>query len=253
MIEELFNLTGKVALVTGGAKGIGAMMTRGLIESGAKVYVSSRSAEACTQFAQEMSEFGECIALPTNLLESDQVAELIATLEKREDHLDILINNSGATWGAPIESFPEKGWDKVMDLNVKSLFFLTQGLLPLLTKNASPQNPSRIINISSVASFIHGGLQAISYNASKAAVNSVTKVLANELAKKQVLVNAIAPGLFPSKMSSHFDYEKESAGIPLGRIGQPTDIAGLAIFLCSKASSFMTGNIIPLDGGALVA
>lgn len=253
MIDGLFNLTGKVALVTGGAKGIGAMMTKGLIESGAKVYVSSRSAEACTQFAQEMSEFGECIALPTNLIESDQVAELIATLEKRENHLDILINNSGTTWGAPIERFPEKGWDKVMDLNVKSLFFLTQGLLPLLTKNASPQNPSRIINISSVASFIPGGLQAISYNASKAAVNTVTKVLAHELAKKQVLVNAIAPGLFPSNMSKHFDYEKESASIPLGRIGQPTDIAGLAIFLCSKASSFMTGNIIPLDGGALVA
>lgn len=253
MLENLFNLEGKIALVTGGAKGIGAMITRGLVEAGVKVYISSRSAEACSAFAVEMSQFGTCVALPTNLLEVDNIDALALELGKRESHLDILINNSGATWGAPVESFPEKGWDKVMDLNVKSVFFLTKSLLPLLKAGGSHEDPSRVINISSIAGITHGGLSAISYNASKAACNHLTKVLAHELAKDHILVNAIAPGFFPSKMTSHFDHEKLGKANPVGRIGQPTDIAGLVIYLTSKAGSFMTGNIIPLDGGILVA
>ena len=253
MIENLFDIKGKIALVTGGAKGIGAMMTRALVESGVKVYISSRSAEACNDFAKEMSQIGECIALPTNLLELENIEALAKQLGERESQLDILINNSGSTWGAPIEDFPEKGWDKVMDLNVKSVFFLTKSLIPLLKAGASSSDPSRVINISSVASFIHGGLQAISYNASKAAVNSLTKVLAHDLAPSKILVNAIAPGVFPSGMTASFDIEKIINASPLGRVGEPTDIAGLVIYLCSKGSSFMTGNIIPLDGGLLIS
>ncbi|MFK7982719.1 MAG: SDR family oxidoreductase [Saprospiraceae bacterium] len=253
MLENLFSLEGKVALVTGGAKGIGAMITRGLVESGVKVYISSRSAEACSAFAVEMSQYGTCIALPTNLLDVENIEALATALGERENQLDILVNNSGATWGAPIESFPEAGWDKVMDLNVKSVFFLTKSLLPLLKAGGNQADPSRIINISSIAGITHGGLSAVSYNASKAACNHLTKVLAHELAKDHILVNAIAPGFFPSKMTSHFDHEALGARNPVGRIGQPTDIAGLVIYLTSKAGSFMTGNIIPLDGGLLVS
>jgi NAD(P)-dependent dehydrogenase (short-subunit alcohol dehydrogenase family) len=252
MIENLFNLEGKTALVTGGAKGIGAMITQGLVESGVKVYISSRSAAACEAFAEKMSQYGTCIPLPTNLLSLENISELAAKLSEKEDKLDILINNSGVSWGAPLESFPEKGWDKVMDLNVKSVFFLTQSLLPLLKAASSTENPGRIINISSIAGITHGGLQAISYNASKAAVNQLTKVLAHELASKKILVNAIAPGFFPTNMTAHFDKEQLEKASPIHRVGQPTDIAGLVIYLCSKAGSFMTGNIIPLDGGLLV-
>lgn len=253
MIEDLFSLEGKVALVTGGAKGIGAMITRGLVESGVKVYISSRSAEACSDFATEMSEFGTCIALPANLLAVENIDALAAAIGEREAKIDILVNNSGATWGAPIESFPEKGWDKVMDLNVKSVFFLTKSLLPLLKAGASQTDPSRVITISSIAGITHGGLSAVSYNASKAAANHMTRVLAHELAKEKILVNAIAPGFFPSNMTKHFDTDTLSKAVPLGRVGQPTDIAGLVIYLCSKAGSFMTGNVIPLDGGLLVS
>ncbi len=253
MIENLFSLKGKVALVTGGAKGIGAMITRGLVESGVKVYISSRSVDACAAYATEMSQYGTCIALPADLLAVENIDALAAKLSENETQIDILINNSGATWGAPIESFPEKGWDKVMDLNVKSVFFLTKSLLPLLKAGATKADPSRVINISSIAGITHGGLSAVSYNASKAAANHLTKVLAHELAKEKILVNAIAPGFFPSNMTKHFDKEALGNANPVGRIGEPTDIAGLVIYLCSKAGSFMTGNVIPLDGGLLVS
>ncbi len=253
MIEGLFRLDGKVALVTGGAKGIGAMITQGLVESGAKTYISSRSASACEAFAQEMSQYGTCIALPMDLSNLDNIERLCQQIGEKEEKLDILINNSGVSWGAKLGEFPEKGWDKVMDLNVKSLFFLTQGLLPMIKAASSPESPGRIINISSVAARIAGGLDAFSYNASKAAVENLTKVLANKLAKDHVLVNAIAPGFFPTKMTSHFDEKELIKHIPLNRTGNPTDMAGLAIFLCSKASNFMTGTYIPIDGGQLIA
>jgi len=253
MIENLFDLSGKVALVTGGAKGIGAMITRGFVEAGAKVYISSRSAEACEAYAQEMSAFGTCIALPMDLSTVENINILIADLSKRESQLDILVNNSGVSWGAPLGQFPEKGWDKVMDLNVKSLFFLTQGLLPLIKAGSSAGSPGRVINISSVAAVNAAGLDAFSYSASKAAVMQLTRVLANKLAKDHILVNSIAPGFFPSKMTKHMDLEQLSKHVPLRRVGQPTDIAGLAIFLASNASSYMTGTYIPVDGGLLIA
>jgi len=253
MIENLFDLSGKVALVTGGAKGIGAMITRGFVEAGAKVYISSRSAEACEAFAQEMSAFGTCIALPMDLSTVENINILIADLSKRESQLDVLVNNSGVSWGAPLGQFPEKGWDKVMDLNVKSLFFLTQGLLPLIKAGSSASTPGRVINISSIAAVNAAGLDAFSYSASKAAVMQLTRVLANKLAKDHILVNSIAPGFFPSKMTKHMDLDQLSKHVPLRRVGKPTDIAGLAIFLASNASSYMTGTYIPVDGGLLIA
>ncbi len=252
MIENLFNLKGKVALVTGGSKGIGAMITRGLVESGVKVYISSRSEESCNDYAREMNEIGECVALPMDLIGTENIEALAKELSNREKQLDILVNNSGATWGAPIETFPEKGWDKIMDLNVKSVFFLTKSLLPLLEAGGTAADPSRVINISSIAGFVHGGLPTVSYNTSKAAVNHLTRILAKELAPKKITVNAIAPGFFPSKMTAHFDMEKNAEMAPLKRVGQPTDVAGLTIFLCAQSGSFMTGNVIPLDGGMLI-
>lgn len=252
MIENLFNLKGKVALVTGGAKGLGAMITRGLVEAGVKVYISSRSADSCTAYAKEMAQYGECVALPADLTNMENISALAAKISENETQLDILINNSGATWGAPIGQFPEKGWDRVMDLNVKTIFFLTQEVLPLLKAASSPDNPARIINISSVFSYMANIMNTFSYGASKAAVNQLTRNLAHTLAPENILVNAIAPGFFPTKMTGHMDEKEQAAHIPLKRSGKPTDIAGLVIFLSSQAGSFMTGNVIPLDGGMLV-
>lgn len=253
MTQNLFDVKGKVALVTGGAKGIGAMITQGLVESGVKVYISSRSVEDCDAFAEKMNEIGECVALPTDLLDMGNIENLAKAISEKESKLDILINNSGASWGAPLGEFPEKGWDKVMDLNVKSLFFLTQKLLPLINAASTPESPGRIINISSIMAVTPMTMNAWSYAASKAAVMQLTRNLAHELVRKNVLVNAIAPGFFPTKMTAGLDEKVLKSVTPIGRLGQPGDIAGLVIFLCSSAGSFMTGNYIPLDGGALVA
>ena len=252
MIENLFNLKGKVALVTGGAKGLGAMMTQGLVEAGAKVYISSRSVSACAAFAEEMSKIGECIALPMDLSTVENCKELATQLAEKEEKLDILINNSGVSWGATLEDFPEKGWDKVMNINVKSVFFLTQSLLPMLRTAGTADNPSRVINISSIAAKSNDSLSAYSYGPSKAAVTQLTRLLAKDLIKDNILVNAIAPGFFPSNMTAHYDRKEIIAHTPMGRIGRPTDIAGLVIYLCSSGSNFMTGNYIPIDGGALL-
>lgn len=254
MIENLFSLEGKTALVTGGAKGIGAMITQGLIESGAKVYIASRSEEACLAFAAEMRALGkgDCQGLSLDLSKMESIERLIEQIKNKEDHLDILINNAGVTWGAPLDEFPEKGWDKVMNINVKGVFFLTQGLLPLLKNKSTVTEPSRIVMISSVAAETAFSMSSYSYGPSKAAVRQMGKILAKELAADQILVNSIGPAFFPTKMTSHFDAESMAQAHPIGRVGQPTDIAGLVIFLCSKAGSFMTGNYIPLDGGYLL-
>lgn len=252
MLQELFNIKGKTALVTGGAKGIGAMITRGLVEAGVKVYISSRSADKCQSYAEEMAQYGECIALPMDLSNVENIRALTAELTSREDKLDVLVNNSGVTWGESLETYSEKGWDKVMNLNVKSVFFLTQSLLPLLKASASAEDPSRVINISSVAAESPNPMNSFAYGPSKAAVKQLTKILAHELMKDQVLVNAIAPGLFPSNMTAFMDERMIAASVPIGRMGKPSDIAGLVIYLCSSAGSFMTGNYIPLDGGYLM-
>jgi len=254
MIENLFSLKNKVVLVTGGAKGIGAMITQGLVESGAKVYIASRSGDACQAFANEMNALGKgtCIGASVDLSNMDSINGLVQEISKNEEGIDILINNSGASWGAPLGEFPEKGWDKVMDLNAKGVFFLTQAMLPLLKNAGTHEEPSRIVMISSVAAVSSESLSSYSYGPSKAAVMQLAKILAKDLAKDKILVNTIGPGVFESKMTSHFDLEEMAKAHPVGRIGKPTDIAGLVIFLCSKAGSFMTGNYIPLDGGFLI-
>ncbi|BAT61410.1 rhamnolipids biosynthesis 3-oxoacyl-[acyl-carrier-protein] reductase [Variibacter gotjawalensis] len=251
-IEELFSVRGKVVLVTGGSRGLGEMMARAYVENGAKVYISARNADACEHLAKELSQHGECIALPADLSTMDGVETLAKALEGREKKLDILVNNAGASWGATFAEFPEKGWDKVMDLNVKSVFFLTQRLLSLLEASAKPDSYARVINIGSIEGIRTTHLEAYSYAASKAGVNHLTRLMAKFLAPKFIAVNAIAPGYFPSKMTAGLDEEdaKETVDAsPMKRQGRPTDMAGIALYLSSKASDFVCGAVIPVDGG----
>lgn len=252
-LESLFSLAGKTALVTGGAKGIGRMISEGLLQAGARVYIASRSADDCAAAAEEMSALGDCRAFPHDLSGLAGVQALVADVEQAGHGLDILINNSGATWGASLEAFPESGWDKVMDLNVKSPFFLLQNLLPLLKAAASSEDPARVINISSVAGMLAATQSAYSYMASKAAISHLSKGLALDLAKDNIAVNAVAPGFFPSKMTRHMSSEEGMemlcALTPLGRIGKPSDVSGMVIYLCSPAGAFVTGSVLPLSGG----
>ncbi|WP_334164249.1 SDR family oxidoreductase [Phenylobacterium sp.] len=252
-MRSLFSIEGKVALVTGGSRGIGEMIARGYVENGARVYISSRKAEMCERIAAELSEAGHCVALPFDLSTMSGVEGLAAELQAREPRLDILVNNAGATWGAPIEAFPEAGWDKVLDLNVKSVFYLTARLLPALRAAASPQSPARVINIASVNGIEPPDLETYAYSASKAGCIMLTRHLAKRLARENILVNAIAPGPFPSQMMAARLAEEGDAiraRNPLGRTGEPEDMAGVAIFLASRASAYTTGAVIPCDGGS---
>lgn len=201
-MRNLFDVSGKVVLVTGGSRGIGEMIARGYVENGAKVYVSSRKSEICNRIAEELSRVGTCIPLPSDLSTLEGVEALKAALSGRETHLDVLVNNAGASWGAPIDDYPETGWDKVMDLNIKSVFFLTQKLLPLLRASATTRNPSRVINIASVKGIAPPALETYAYSSSKAACIMLTRHLAKRLAAEHILVNAISPGPFPSQMMS---------------------------------------------------
>jgi NAD(P)-dependent dehydrogenase (short-subunit alcohol dehydrogenase family) len=252
------DLEGKVALVTGGSRGLGEFIAEALVRAGARVYVSSRKADVCDATAAELSAHGECRSLPADLGQMGGVERLAKAVTERESKLDILVNNAGATWGAPIEAFPEEGWDRVMDLNVKSVFFLTQKLLPLLKAAATADDPSRIINIGSIAGTNAGGGNNYSYKASKAAVHHVTRMLAAELGPQHVTVNAIAPGPFDTKMMAFAlndpaTKDRIERGIPLGRVGYAKDISGVALFLCRPEASYITGAVIPLDGGAAAA
>jgi NAD(P)-dependent dehydrogenase (short-subunit alcohol dehydrogenase family) len=259
--DNLFSIDGKVALVTGGSRGIGEMIAAGFLASGAKVYISSRKAEACAATAQRLMELhgGTCISLPADLSNLAGVEALAATLSTHEPRLDILVNNAGAAWGAPLESFPEVGWDKVMDTNVKAVFFLTQKLLPLLRAAASAQSPARVINIGSIDGIKSAAFSTFSYGASKAAVHHLTRFLAATLTKEHILFNAIAPGPFPTWMlSTGVGFGGKTEGVdwdtigernPSGRVGTPQDIAGLAIFLSSRAGEYVVGQTIACDGG----
>ncbi|MDX5329939.1 MAG: SDR family oxidoreductase [Caulobacteraceae bacterium] len=252
-MKNLFSVEGKVVLITGGSRGIGEMIARGYVENGAKVYISSRKAEVCDRVAEELSEYGTCISLPFDLGGMDGIEGLANAVKERESRLDVLVNNAGATWGAPIDEYPEDGWDKTVDLNVKSIFFLTQKLLPLLRAAASADEPARVINIASVNGIEPPGLETYAYSTSKAGCIMLTRHLAKRLAPEHILVNAIAPGPFPSKMMAATLAQAGDAiakNNPRGRIGQPEDIAGVAIFLGSRASAYTTGATIPCDGGS---
>lgn len=263
-LGSLFSVRGKVALVTGGSRGIGEMIAAGYAANGARVYVSSRKAQTCDETAKRLSDtYGaECISLPANLAEMSGVDSLVAALRERESHLDFLVNNAGVSWGAPLHEFPEAGWDKVMDTNVKGPFFLTQKLLPLLEARATHEDPARIINIGSVDGIRNSVFSAFSYGPSKAALHSLTKMLAVHLAKRNIIVNAIAPGPFPTWMLStgvggggdveNTDWDAVARSNPRKRVGTAEDIAGLALFLSSRAGAFTVGEVISCDGGTLL-
>ena len=255
-MKDLFNVEGKVALVTGGSRGIGAMIAEGFVKNGVKTYITSRKSEQCNNKADELSKFGECISIPADLTDKNEMDKLVNHIKENEKQLNFLINNAGAAWGASFDEFPENGWDKVMDTNVKSVFFLTQKLAKILEKSGNNSDPSRVINVGSIDGVGIPRAETYSYPASKAAVHQLTRVLANRLAHRNININAIAPGPFQSNMMAHSlkEYgEQIKNSVPRGRIGVPEDMAGTAIFLCSKASSYITGSIIPVDGGSLIA
>ncbi|MFC5745191.1 SDR family oxidoreductase [Actinomadura rugatobispora] len=254
-MTDLFSLTGKTALVTGGTRGIGLMIARGLLQAGAaRVYVSSRKADACERAAEELAEYGEAVPLPANVGTEEGCTGLAEQIAAREDALHILVNNAGATWGAPLEEFPAHAWDKVVDLNLKAPFFLTRALLPQLLKAADPDDPARVINIGSIDGINTPG-ERYSYTSSKAGLHQLTRVLAKELGPRAITVNAVAPGPFESKMmAATLDAfgETIAATAPLRRIGRPDDMAGIAVYLSSRAGAYVTGAVIPVDGGFTV-
>ncbi len=250
----LFDVDGKTALVTGGSRGIGLMIARGLLEAGASVIVSSRKQPDIEAAASELSALGDCTAIVGDISTPDGAGELARATRERFPSLDILVNNAGAVWGAPLEEFPAHGWDRVMHTNVEGVFHLTVGLLDALRASASAEEPARVINIGSIDGLRTSAVDNYSYGASKAAVHMLTRHLARRLAGEHITVNAIAPGPFESKMMAFVlaNPETRSAierSVPLGRIGRPDDIAGLTLFLASRAGAYMTGTVIPLDGG----
>ena len=257
-ISTLFSLRGKVALVTGGSRGIGLMIAEGLLQAGAAVYISSRKKEVCDDIAKKLSSIGTCIALPADVSTPEGRATLITTLAQQNRPLHILINNAGASWGASYETYPESAFDKLFALNVSAAFFLTRDLTSLLQQSANATDPARVINIGSmdglhVPQLIQTGTFA--YSASKAAIHHLTRTLAVELGPKHITVNAIAPGFFESKMTAKVLKQHGDAIVdacPLGRIGQPEEMAGIAIYLASRAGAYTNGAVIQVDGGTLL-
>jgi NAD(P)-dependent dehydrogenase (short-subunit alcohol dehydrogenase family) len=251
-IQDLFSVKGKVALVTGGSRGLGFIIARAYVENGAKVYISSRKADACKQAANELSNGGTCVPLPADISKTEGRAELVRQMNEHEESLHILVNNAGAAWGAYFEEYPEDGFDKVMTLNVKAVFMLTRDLAPLLEKGAHPGDPARIINLGSMEGLMVTGFDNYAYSASKAAVHHMTRVLSLKLGERGIAVNAMAPGYFDTKMTGwvlEMFGNEIAAMAPLGRLGVPTDIAGAALYLASRASAYVNGAVIPIDGG----
>lgn len=251
-MEKLFSVEGKVAVVTGGTRGIGYMIAQGFVEAGAKVYISSRKADAVAEAEVALSKLGACTGIAADLSTEDGCKGLAAEIAARESAVHVLVNNAGANWGAPLEEYPDSAFDKVFALNVKGVFHMTRYLLPLLSKAASDDDPARVINIGSIDGLQAPMLETYAYSSSKAAVHHLTRVLAHRLAGQRITVNAIAPGPFESKMMAEtlrrFGDSIRSSN-PLGRIGRPEDMAGTAIFLASRAGSYLTGAVIPVDGG----
>ena len=256
-INNLFSVEGKTAIVTGGSRGIGFMIAQGFVENEAKVYISARKAAACDEAASQLSKLGNCISVPADLSTSTGREAFVNVIKEKEDSIDILVNNAGAAWGATFDSHPEHAYDKVLGINVKAPFFLTQAFLPMLSKNASIENPSRVINIGSIDGLYISSMPTVPYGTSKAAIHHMTKLLAVKFAGKGITVNAIAPGPFQSKMTSAWlqgdTLKAIQKSTPMRRIGFPSDMAGLALFLASPAGNYINGAVIPIDGGIHLA
>ncbi|MFT3977778.1 MAG: SDR family oxidoreductase [Sphingomonas bacterium] len=252
-MDELFGVSGRSVLITGGSRGIGLAIAEGFVKAGARVYICSRKAEDCDNAARALSEHGTCVSLPGNVADAEGRRTLLERYRQHEDSLDILINNAGALWAAPIAEYPESGWEKVFDLNVKAVFFLIQQFLPLIERNASLDNPGRIINVGSVNAIRIPDHETYAYVSSKAAVHQLSRHLAGKLASRYVTVNVLAPGLYPSALLANDMKIKGEAAVtgrvPMGRLANANDMAGAAIYLSSRAGSFLTGAVIPVDGG----
>ena len=249
-MNELFSLKGRTALITGGSRGIGRMIATGFLAQGARVYISARKAAACDKTAQELSAFGFCESLPGDVSTVDGAKALAAAFAAREGQLDILVNNAGAAWGAPFDEFPESGWDKVVDTNLKAPFFLTQALMPQLRK-AAASHPAKVINIASIDGISVNPMETYSYAASKAGLIQLTRRMALQLVKDNIVVSAIAPGAFASDMNKDARDHAEAVShrIPAGRIGTDEDMAGAAIYLASRAGDYVVGSTLVVDGG----
>jgi NAD(P)-dependent dehydrogenase (short-subunit alcohol dehydrogenase family) len=256
-LDEIFGVGGKTALVTGGATGIGRMIATALVEGGAKVLIASRKGEACIEAAAQLNALnaaGTAEGFAGDVGSEEAISSLAAEVGKRTDRLNILVNNAGVTWGKVLEKFPHQAWQKVMNVNVAGLFTLTRDLLPLLENAASADDPARVINLGSVMGTSPIGAGAYSYAASKAAVHHLTRIMASEFAPRHITANAFAPGPFKSNMTAFALDDEDRADsvaktIPLGRLGAPEDVAGATLFLCGRGGGYITGTIIPLDGG----
>lgn len=253
VLQELFGVEGKIVVVTGGSRGIGLAIAEGFVRAGARVYVSSRKADACEKAARALSEHGECYPAPADLGVVKGCRSLAGAIAQREGRLDVLVNNAGAIWAREIADYPEAGWDKVFNLNVKGVFFLVQAMLPLLKAAAAPADPARVINVGSIDAFRVPQHETYAYSASKAAAHQLSRHLAAQLAPFSVTVNVIAPGMFKSKMLEatleRRGEEAMLAPVPLKRFVSPSDMAAAAIYLASAAGSCITGAVIPVDGG----
>ncbi|SAM02159.1 hypothetical protein [Absidia glauca] len=264
-IQKLFSVKDKVVLVTGGGRGIGEMIATGYVQAGAKVYICSRSAKNCEETAAKLNALGPgvCKSLPADLQSVDDIKTLVAKLSEQETHLDVLVNNSGATWGkelfeggAPIDEYPDEAFQKVVNLNLNRVFSLIQACLPLLRANASTEHPSCIINIGSINGIVPPSFESYAYSASKAGVHHLTRHLSARLGREGILVNAIAPGVFATKMMAGTlknAGDKIIEGIPLHRVGSPEDIAGTCLYLSSRAGQYTTGATITCDGGSVLS
>ncbi|MFT4929922.1 MAG: NAD(P)-dependent dehydrogenase (short-subunit alcohol dehydrogenase family) [Phenylobacterium sp.] len=266
-IKTLFSIEGKVAIVTGGSRGIGEMIAQGLIESGVKTYITARNEAELNQTAAALTALSEsgsnlqgvqCIPVVADLSTMAGISQFADVIKSSESHIDILINNAGAAWGEKFEDFAEAGWDKVMNLNAKAPFFVIQQLLDLLKASGSKQDPARVINIASINALSHPRMNNYSYAASKAAVVQMTRHLAGDLVKDHININAIAPGFFLSKMTKFAVENQDEATfakkmVPMERLGNADDIAGSVIYLCSRASAWVTGHTLVLDGGVIAS